>query len=184
MHYELAKKYIAENDNVLDVACGNGWGSAMITPVAKRVIGVDISEKSISEAKEKYKISNLSFEIHNALNMDFKDEFFDVIISMETIEHIDGENFLKEVYRVLHKEGLFIVSTPQNCSGSFPLIPYHLREYTLDDFKKLLSQFFVIQNFYSFRSSYVLEGEHIGTGMMAICKKNRQTTKVDTITKG
>jgi 2-polyprenyl-3-methyl-5-hydroxy-6-metoxy-1,4-benzoquinol methylase/spore coat polysaccharide biosynthesis protein SpsF (cytidylyltransferase family) len=177
MHYELAKKYIAENDNVLDVACGNGWGSAMITPVAKRVIGVDISEKSISEAKEKYKISNLSFEIHNALNMDFKDEFFDVIISMETIEHIDGENFLKEVYRILRKEGLFIVSTPQNCSGSFPLIPYHLREYTLDDFKKLLSQFFVIQNFYSFRSNYVLEGEHIGTGMMAICKKTDKLLK-------
>ena len=172
IHYEMAQKYISPTDYVLDIACGNGWGSAILASVAKNVIGADISEKLIQESKEKYKINNLSFEIQDALNMNLHDGIFDIVTSMETIEHIDDRKFLKEVYRVLRKSGLFIVSTPQNCVDSLPLIPYHLREYTLKNFKKLLSQFFVIREFYSFRSKFMLVGEHRGTGMMVICKKD------------
>lgn len=184
MHYEIANKYISIHDNVLDIACGNGWGSAILASVAKRVVGADLSKKSISEAKEKYKLSNLSFEVHNALNMDFKNDYFDIIVSMETIEHIDDEKFLQEVYRVLRYEGLFIVSSPQNCLGSFPLVPHHLREYTLEEFKKLLLQFFSIKDFYSNRPNLLLKGEYKGTGMMAICKKRtNKKIKADIIAK-
>jgi 2-polyprenyl-3-methyl-5-hydroxy-6-metoxy-1,4-benzoquinol methylase len=59
---------------------------------------------------------------------------------METIEHIDDDKgFLREMHRILKKNGIFIVSTPQNAAKSAPLIPYHVREYNLQDFKSLLA---------------------------------------------
>ncbi len=171
MHYEFAKKYLRADDLVLDVACGKGFGSILLSSYAHQVIGADLSAEFIFEAKKNIHIQNLSFEIQDACKMNFKNESFDSVVSMETIEHINDKKFLSEVYRVLRSNGLFIVSTPQNGSGSAPLIPYHLREYSLYKFKKLLSRYFCIQDFYSFHSNYVMRGEHKGTGMMAICKK-------------
>ena len=116
-------------------------------------------------------MSNVHFEVEDALQLHFLDKSIDIVASMETIEHIDDLKFLREVHRVLRQDGIFIVSTPQNSNSSLPLVPYHLREYSLMEFENLLSQFFMIIDFYTFRSNLILEGKHIGTGMMAICKK-------------
>ena len=74
--------------------------------------------------------------------LDFADESFDYVISFQVIEHIKNDKeFVAEVSRVLRKGGKFIVSTP-NAPMSLTRNPWHVREYTAEELKKLLSKEF------------------------------------------
>lgn len=173
IHYEIAKKHLGPMDTVLDIACGGGWGSAILSSVCGHVTGADISDEKIREATNKYKLDNVEFKVLNAVATGLQAKTFDAVVSMETIEHIKNDkSFLDEAYRILKNKGVLIISTPQSSSGETPLVPYHVREYRLQEFKSLIkSKSFKIEAFYSFRSSLLLEGEHVGTGMMAVCRK-------------
>ncbi len=76
---------------VLDIASGEGYGSNLLAGVASKVVGVDISAKTIKAAKEKYasKRNNLEFMEGRAENIPSDKEMFDVVVSFETIEHHD-----------------------------------------------------------------------------------------------
>src|SRR4030066_783433 len=85
--YIFALAYV-ENKNVLDIACGTGYGSYFLAKNgAKFVAGGDISEIAINYAKNKYKLDTLEFEVENVMKMSYPSEHFDVIVSFETIEH-------------------------------------------------------------------------------------------------
>jgi SAM-dependent methyltransferase len=77
----------------------------------------------------------------------FPRESFDVIVSIETIEHLRNQNaFLEDCRRVLRHGGKILVSTPNRLLASpqseTPLCPYHTREFTVDDFRELLNSYF------------------------------------------
>lgn len=99
---------------VLDVACGEGYGAALISKAAHTVDGVDISSDAIRHAKERYSArGNLTFHEASCAALPFADATFDVVVSFETIEHIHEQTaFLDEVKRVLKADGLFIISSP------------------------------------------------------------------------
>ena len=88
--YLLAKKMLSKNDRVLDLACGTGYGTAMLSSRAKHVFGVDLSKRAIWFAKRRYQKSNVEFQTG-----DFFDSFgkYDVVVSFETLEHIMAESF-------------------------------------------------------------------------------------------
>ena len=111
--YQLACQY-AEGKLVLDAACGAGYGSKMLQQAgAKLVLGVDISEDSLQNARKVYGAENVDFIYGDVNRLGFEDASFDVVVSFETIEHIEhGVNWIKESARVLKDEGLFLVSTP------------------------------------------------------------------------
>ncbi|MCL2627417.1 MAG: methyltransferase domain-containing protein [Oscillospiraceae bacterium] len=132
--------------NVLDAACGAGYGSEIIARYAKSTTGVDLSADAIKYAKKHYKTPK--FVEASVDSMPFKDDEFDAVVSFETIEHIDEatqHRFLDEVARVMKTGGLFIISTvnkavytdKQNHSNE-----YHIKEYYLPEFKKLLEKRF------------------------------------------
>ena len=117
--YEHRHRYalcveIAAKKDVLDIACGEGYGAQMLAAKAMRVVGVDIDAATIKLAKKTYGGNKrLKFETASCLSLPFPDHSFDVVVSFETIEHIaEHEAFLAEVSRVLRKDGVFIVSTP------------------------------------------------------------------------
>ncbi|MBE9529363.1 MAG: methyltransferase domain-containing protein [Proteobacteria bacterium] len=174
-HYEIAAEYIDSDSVVLDIACGDGYGSSYLAGIAAKVVGVDVSEKQVEAAGERYRAANLGFFTGDATNTSFADGSFDVITSMETIEHIeDDKAYLKELWRVLKPNGRFILSTPQNSIGSVPLIPTHVREYALEEFKELLgANGFEIVRMVGFKAgNLTIEGDAVGSGMMAICRKS------------
>lgn len=140
--YALCEKFVAEKD-VLDVACGEGYGAAMLARRARRVIGVDIDAATISAAAEKYGSNErLEFKVADCASLPFAKGGFDVVVSFETIEHIaEQEAFVKEAARVLKKNGVFIVSTPNRpvYSGETGLNnPFHVKELDEDEFRSLL----------------------------------------------
>lgn len=147
VRYDFAKKFLGKEDIVLDIPCGCGYGSYLLSNYSKYVYGVDIFKNAIEHAEEFFKKENISFLKGDMqkISEKFKENYFDKIISFEGIEHIqDPDLFLKEVSKIIKKEGLFIVSTPRKPHGS----PYHIIEFSLDEFKDILNKYFIIEDIY------------------------------------
>ena len=76
---------------VLDIACGTGYGSHILSQNAKYVYGVDISKETIDYCNENYKQDNLSYMEGSISEIPIEDNSIDVIVSFETIEHVTEE---------------------------------------------------------------------------------------------
>ncbi|MEK4262971.1 MULTISPECIES: methyltransferase domain-containing protein [Paenibacillus] len=152
--YELACKYV-NNKLVLDAACGAGYGSKMLQQAgATHVTGVDIDNESLENARKVYAENNISYMYGDVNKLNMGDRSVDVIVSFETIEHIDsGANWIKESARILKDEGIFLVSTPNRKitnPGTYyveqPLNPHHRFEYGVSEFVgELLKEYDLIE---------------------------------------
>lgn len=143
--YCLARD-LAVGRDVLDVAAGEGYGSALLADVARSAVGVELDAASVKHAREAYPRENLSFLEGDATRMPLPDACVDMVVSFETLEHLgDHDRFLSEVRRVLRPGGLFLVSTPDrdvySASGQ-PKNPYHVLELTQPEFAQLLGTHF------------------------------------------
>jgi ubiquinone/menaquinone biosynthesis C-methylase UbiE len=142
---------------VLDLGCGAGHGSNMLSKKYKSVVGVDISEDAITYAKENWNAENIEFKVGSALEIPFPDNSFDVVASFEVFEHLsDWKKFLSEIKRVLKPEGIVYISTPNKTLYSpgtkKPINPHHVFEMTIPEFKEALSGYFDIIDFYGQRT--------------------------------
>lgn len=144
--YLFAVPYV-ENRLTLDIACGTGYGLAMLQKHARRVIGVEVDMRAAREAQTAVKNSPAVVFVADGCRLPFADGAFDVITSFETIEHLeDRRQFVAELRRVLSPEGLCILSTPnanhtQPVNGK-PRHPYHIHEYTPEELQAELSAHF------------------------------------------
>lgn len=149
--YSIALKFV-KNKTVVDIACGVGYGSAIISKIATEVIGIDIDSYTISEAKKKYKSSNLSFLVGSADNIPIESSSVDIIVSFETIEHHDRhEEMYIEIKRILRPDGVLIISSPDKKYYSDiknKVNPFHIKELYLDEFRKLNCKYFKNVNMY------------------------------------
>lgn len=156
--YIFALAYVKEK-KVLDIACGTGYGSAKLAGVASSVIGVDISKESIAYAIEHYSGPKVSFLERSATDSDlFSAETFDVIVSFETIEHLDVVQrrlFLLNLHKWLKPNGILILSTPNKTVTSpftrYPMNPHHVIEFSLTDLERELAPLFQASSVYGQR---------------------------------
>jgi len=147
MRYVFASKFVA-NKIVLDAACGTGYGSnSLLDGGAKKVIGVDKSKNAIKYARKHYQRSGLDLLCMDVTELGFSDNLFDVVCSFEIIEHIkEYKKLLLQIRRVLKTNGICIISTPSKEIHSphmeKPLNPFHAQEFTIREFRKILSRHF------------------------------------------
>jgi len=108
----LFDDYVEPGDKVLDLGCGNGRFFEVLKDKRVDYIGVDFSEKLIEIAKKRF--PEAKFLVADALNLPFPNNFFDKVYTISVFHHIPSEEFrlqfLKEVKRVLKKEGLLILT--------------------------------------------------------------------------
>jgi SAM-dependent methyltransferase len=128
--YLLAAR-LAPGRRVLDAACGEGYGSAMLAGAgAASVVGVDIDAQTVAHARRRY---GLNARVGDVGELPFADGDFDLVVSFETIEHVaDPERVLGEFARVLAGDGLLLVSTP-NAREYLVDNPFHVRELTPEE---------------------------------------------------
>ena len=132
----LAYHYAAGlvSGDVLEIGTGMGYGIDVIAPSATSYTTIDKSCAYDASLPE-----NARFQQMEVPPIGFADESFDYVISFQVIEHIKRDkDFVKEVSRVLRKGGKFIVSTP-NAPMSLTRNPWHIREYTEQQLRDLLS---------------------------------------------
>ncbi|QSR87492.1 glycosyltransferase [Candidatus Methylacidiphilum infernorum] len=121
--YCIARDFCAGKD-VLDIACGEGYGSVILSSVAKSVIGVDFDERTIDHARKSYPHNNIQFLQGSAIKLPLENCCVDVVVSFETLKHIkEHDLFAAEIKRVLRPGGLLIMSAPVRtvysaCGGS------------------------------------------------------------------
>lgn len=145
--YAFAAQFTA-NKTVLNVACGSGYDSNyMMKKGASMVIGGDIDIEAIEYARARYKIGGLYFLSLDAQLLPFRDNGFDVVVSLETIEHlVKYEQFVAECNRVLKDGGIFVCSTPNK--GALAPEPgekwasIHVKEFYVEEFQQLISKYF------------------------------------------
>ena len=141
-HRYLLARSLAAGLDVLDVASGEGYGSALLAQVARSVVGIDQSEATVRGAANAFERGNLSFLQADARAMPLADACVDMVVSFETIEHFDcQDDFLREIHRVLRPGGRLLVSTPDrdiySPTGSEPN-RFHARELSRDEFAAIL----------------------------------------------
>lgn len=141
-------KLINPTDTILDIACGNGFGSNLLANQTKgKVIGGDISAEAVQYSKKKFQQTNLEFSVLDGTNLSFPDSFFNTVVSFETIEHtIHYKKMLSEFKRVLKPGGLLVLSTPNilvNSPSGIVTNPFHTQEFKLEE---LIS---IVQNEFS-----------------------------------
>ena len=140
--YQFAAPYVPRK-RVLDIACGDGYGSAaLLAAGAESVIGIDISEDICRRARRKYDVDARQ---GSAENIPLPSNSIDVVVSFETIEHLQQpEKFLDECVRVLAPHGMLIVSTPNSDITQANGVdnPYHIHEMNEREFRSALNRRF------------------------------------------
>lgn len=149
--YAIALAF-ARGKKVLDLACGEGYGSCLLATTAAFVHGIDIDEPCIQQAAKKYTLPNLVFSCNPADRLPLPDASVDLITCFETLEHLDDHlSLLQECKRVLAKDGLLIISTPEKKNYSDDRQyrnPFHKKELYETGFRDLMTRFFRNNSFY------------------------------------
>lgn len=123
---------------VADLACGEGYGTSVLAGRASEVVGVDANPEAFEHAVSRYQRENLRFE--RGLVEGFKGRC-DAAVFLQTIEHIEDPGALLE--RLAQAAPVLYISTPNRLTLAPPGAPksdnpWHLREYTLDEYRELL----------------------------------------------
>ena len=121
--------------NVLEIGTGMGYGIEVVAPHARSFITVDKFAPAAELARHPH------VEFHQAVvpPLAFAANSFDFVISFQVIEHIKRDaEFVREIHRVLRPGGRFIVTTP-NAPMSLTRNPWHVREYTAEQLRRLLA---------------------------------------------
>jgi SAM-dependent methyltransferase len=143
--YLFALSYCTGKD-VLDVASGEGYGSACLGQVARSVVGVDASPEAVEFANSNYLNDHVSFKRGLAQKLPIEGQSIDVVVSFETLEHLaEHDLFCREIRRVLRPGGLLIISSPNRpvyTEEANHHNKFHVRELDRDELVALLDAHF------------------------------------------
>jgi SAM-dependent methyltransferase len=139
-------RWIAERvrgRRVVDLACGEGYGSAELARTAASVVGVDANPEAFEHARAKYR--QVTFERNM---VELWDGDVDCVVFLQTIEHVpDPDGVLEHIRELIGPDGIAFVSTPnvltlapkgEERSGN----PWHVREYRPDEYRELCARHF------------------------------------------
>lgn len=127
---------------VLDMACGEGYGSNILAQTARTVVGVDANPEAHEHARLRYGAPNLTFERGMVENFGHPGTF-DAVVFLQTIEHVqDPTTVLGHFKNLLAPGGVVYVSTPNVLTLAGPGRsksdnPWHIREYRAEEFDQL-----------------------------------------------
>lgn len=102
---------ITSNDIVLEIGCGTGLFTRLVYQRSKaKITATDLSEDLLEEAREKFPDGN--FLRDDAMNMQFRNESFDVVFGSSILHHLNLKKSAEEIYRVLKPGGRMVFAEP------------------------------------------------------------------------
>lgn len=166
-HRYTAVQRIVRDKIVLDAACGTGYGSRILAQTAQKVYAMDLSAEAVEYARENYGNEHIEYLQGSVEQLPFENASLDVVVSFETIEHVDGKvqkKFLQEIYRVLKEDGLLIMSSPNKklfTDERNLITEFHVKEFYEKEFLSFIGEIFphyrIYNQFFSKVSNIICE---------------------------
>jgi len=142
--YAFARRF-ATGGKTLDIGCGTGYGIAELAGASEFAVGIDIAQEAVAYARTNYPLPNAAFLRASASTLPFRPGSFRLITAFEVIEHLDDwAALISEARRVLHPDGVFLVSTPNrlyytDSRGEEGPNPFHVHEFAFSEFRDALA---------------------------------------------
>lgn len=139
---------LAAGKDVLDCACGKGYGTYIMSRDARSALGIDLNKASLSIAKERFRRANLEYLEQNVLELGKLGRKFDVITAFEIIEHIPPETtgrFLDALGGALAPGGILLVSTPNHdvvLKSGVAVPEFHINNFKATELRRALGERF------------------------------------------
>jgi 2-polyprenyl-3-methyl-5-hydroxy-6-metoxy-1,4-benzoquinol methylase len=137
-------------------------------------LGVDINQPLIAANQQSNGTENIAYDVGDCFALSLPDGAMTGATAMELIEHLPVDkvdDFVSEVRRVIKPGGSFVCSTPQNSHGDIPLVPWHVKEYSLVELRAILERHFSSVKILSSKSGGRLsEACESGQKMVALCR--------------
>ncbi|MDQ6841065.1 MAG: class I SAM-dependent methyltransferase [Actinomycetota bacterium] len=127
---------------VVDMACGEGYGSEVLSRSAESVVGVEANPEAYAHARARYRRQNLRFE-RDLIETHGDPGTYDAVVLLQTIEHVqDPVRVLEQFRSITRPGGAVYVSTPNVLTLAGPGAvksgnPWHIREYRAGEFDDL-----------------------------------------------
>ena len=177
--YDKAKSIMEDNKGmkVLDVACGEGNGTFYLSKYCSEIVGVDIDSETVLRIKSKFTADNLRFIVADAEKLALRKNYFDIIISIHTMEHLRNDvEFMYNCYELLKENGTMILEVPKRKEYPFkgitkPLSRYHIREYTFTELEKTVSNNFKIKKSFGVSRGFYTVSENARDAYLLILSK-------------
>jgi ubiquinone/menaquinone biosynthesis C-methylase UbiE len=182
--YDEAVTHAAGCD-VLDVGCNTGYGTTRFTPVAGRVVGVDVSPGAIEAARLRASDGRPEFVLTSGFELPFPHHSFDLVSSFQVLEHVaDPLAYLREIARVARPGGTVILATPNAAirldPGMTPWNRFHVHEYVATELRGLLEQVFPqvrIRGMFGIPTLYETEIRRVDAARQRIRRKNEAAAR-------
>lgn len=142
--YYFAADVLNNRNRVLDVACGDGYGTKVLSKKMKYVVGVDRNKDYLNIAKSKYNNDNIEYKCIDVDKETIVGKY-DGIVCFETLEHLKySDRFLKNLYNILNENGVMILSVP---NSKYEIVEngqnrdsFHLHIFKYEDITKKLQE--------------------------------------------
>jgi SAM-dependent methyltransferase len=133
---------------VIDVGCGEGYGTAILAEKARSVVGFDWDADQIEATKQTYSRPNITYSVGNAEDTRLPSASYEVVVTNALLEYLDDcDRFFDEAERILKPGGVFVCSTKNaifsiKASNGKPLYSNHNQEYSPPELEQALRRRF------------------------------------------
>jgi ubiquinone/menaquinone biosynthesis C-methylase UbiE len=128
---KMLTSHLQPDMKVLELGCGTGYFTKEAAKSGAKITAIDISAELLEEAKQEVTSDNVEFKVENAYKMTFEDNSFDAVIGSSVLHHLEIDNALKEIFRVLRPGGTIHFTEPNMLNPQIAIqknIPYIKRK--------------------------------------------------------
>lgn len=170
---------LADGKAVLDCGCNVGYGTEIIRPRCRRIVGVDVSPKAIEQARRLHAAGGADFRVVDGRTLPFADGEFDLAVSFQVIEHVaDRRAYLAELRRVLGPAGTLLLTTPNAAlriePGMKPWNPFHVKEFRPQELRQELTEVFPhvqVRGLFAAEALYAVEAGRVRAARSAALRR-------------
>ncbi len=109
---EMLTSHLKPDMKILELGCGTGYFTREAARSGAQITAIDISADLLEQAQNEVPLENVKFLVENAYEMSFSDNSFDTVIGSSVLHHLEIDNALKEIFRVLRPGGTVCFTEP------------------------------------------------------------------------
>ncbi len=109
---QLLTSHITPGMKVLELGCGPGYFTKELAKTGAEITAIDISPDFLDVARQQIQDNNVHFEQENAYALTYKDESFDTIVGSSVLHHLEIDQAVREIFRVLKKGKEIVFAEP------------------------------------------------------------------------